>query len=212
MNFLDLSMSTSRLYPEILSRLIESKQTLLDIGCCFAQDIRKLVSDGAPSENLYGVELRQPFVDLGYELFGDKTSLKSTFIVGDFLSESILPAFSSLEGKIDMIYAASIFHLFNWDDQVRLAILTVNLLKPEPGSLLWGRQRGNVVAGEYEHRTDAQTTMYKHDESSFKRMWDEISKKTGTLWHVTVWLQVEDDFGLGLHVDDRRLYFEVRRD
>lgn len=48
--FLQLNMSLSPAYDEVLSRL-KNEQRLLDLGCCFGQDIRKLVHDGVPSEN-----------------------------------------------------------------------------------------------------------------------------------------------------------------
>lgn len=48
--FLQLNMSLSPVYDEVLCRLKKGEK-LLDLGCCFGQDIRKLVHDGAPSEN-----------------------------------------------------------------------------------------------------------------------------------------------------------------
>ena len=211
MNFLDLSLSLTSAYPEILKRLIESQQTLLDLGCCFAQDIRKLVADGAPSENLYGVELRQPFVDLGYEMFRDEGKLKTKFIVGSLLNAQPPEALLQLEGKINIVYAGSIFHLFNYEDQFRLAMLVARLLRPIPGALLLGRQRGNLKPGEYEHRTDENTTMFRHDEQSFIDMWSEVGRQLNIDWDVNTRLLSEDDFGVRLNMDDRRLYFEVRR-
>ena len=47
--FLDLSISLNPLYPTVLARLRASStpQRLLDLGCCFGQDIRRLVANGA---------------------------------------------------------------------------------------------------------------------------------------------------------------------
>ena len=60
-------MSFHPSYPRILSLLeaSQSQHTLLDIGCCFAQDVRKLVYDGAPSQNLYAWDWKGEFLDLG---------------------------------------------------------------------------------------------------------------------------------------------------
>lgn len=41
--FLDFNMSSESYYPEILSRLKNGEQ-LLDLGCCFGQELRQLVS------------------------------------------------------------------------------------------------------------------------------------------------------------------------
>lgn len=220
--FLDLSISLSPLYPAILDRLVRQRHTLLDLGCCFAQDVRKLVADGAPSENIYGAELRREFVDLGYELFRDRETLKSTFLVGSIFDSTPHGIFKDVEGEIDVVYAASIFHLFNWEDQLRLAERVATLLKPVPGALVLGRQRGNVDAAEYEHRTNENGTMFRHNEESFKKMWEEVGAKTGTAWEVRAWLEKDDDSGrwkgqvedgLSMELDkgDRRLRFEVAR-
>ena len=213
LNFLDLSISQSPSYPSILRRLTQSNQTLLDLGCCFAQDLRKLVSDGAPSENLCGFELRQTFVDLGYDLFRDRATFKGKFLVGNVLEDSAAMSgmLEEVAGKFDVVYAASIFHLFDYTDQLLLAKRVVTMSKPVPGSLILGRQRGNIKAGEYEHRTNEKGTMYRHNENSFREMWKQVGKETGTEWTVDVRLQKGEDFGEGSIPDDRRLNFEVTR-
>lgn len=48
--FLQLNISLSPVYDEVLFRL-KKDEKLLDLGCCFGQDIRKLVQDGVPSQN-----------------------------------------------------------------------------------------------------------------------------------------------------------------
>lgn len=40
--FLDLSLGQAKQYPEVLQR-VKNGQRLLDMGCCFGQDIRRLV-------------------------------------------------------------------------------------------------------------------------------------------------------------------------
>lgn len=212
LNFLDLSISQSPSYSAILTRLTQSNHTLLDLGCCFAQDLRKLVSDGAPSENLYGLELRQAFVDLGYELFRDQETFKGKFLVANLLDDAALSGvIGEVRGKFDIIYAASFLHLFNYAEQLLLAKRIALMLKPVPGSVVLGRQRGNIKAGGYEHRTNEKGTMFRHNEDSFTRMWEEVGKSTATEWAVDVRLQKDIDFGDGPVPDDRRLYFEVTR-
>lgn len=41
--FLDLNMCNQPYYPEVLER-VKNGEKILDIGCCFGQELRKLVS------------------------------------------------------------------------------------------------------------------------------------------------------------------------
>lgn len=176
--FLDLGIQKSPQYSEVLQRLKDG-QSFLDIGCCFGQDIRRLVADGAPSENTYGSDLRKDFIELGYDLFLDKETLKTKFIAGDVFDPDA--SIKQLDGKIGIIHAASFFHLFNWDEQVKIAKLFVSLLNPEAGVLVIGRQMANVEAGEYSF---SDKTRYRHNDESFKRMWKLVGDETGTNWQV----------------------------
>jgi hypothetical protein len=63
MHFLDFSLATMPSYEEILVRLsnVAAATRLLDVGGCLAQDLRRLVADGAPSENLVCLILSHDF-------------------------------------------------------------------------------------------------------------------------------------------------------
>ena len=63
-----------------------ARHRLLDIGCCFGQDERKLVADGAPPQNIYGADLHRGFIELDYDLFLDWEKLTSKFFTGDVLA------------------------------------------------------------------------------------------------------------------------------
>jgi len=184
----------------------------LDLGCCFGQEIRRLVTDGAPSENLYGSDLRPEFFELGYKLFRDKETLKSTFIAADIFDAQ--SGLNQLQGKIDILYVGSFLHLFGYDKQVEVCKATVKLLRPKEGGLVVGRQIGHLEAGERPHRTNKEQTMYRHNETSFARMWEEVGEATGTKWRVkceALGLDDEDRRGRGNWPDEglRRLRFSV---
>ena len=159
---------------------------LLDVGCCFGQDIRKLVADGAPARNLYGCDLRSGFLDLGYELFRDRGRLESRFMTADVFDER--GELRELDGRVDIVHAASFLHLFGWDDQVQVARRLVKLLRPRKGSLVLGRQVGNIKPGEFASRS-GKGTMFRHNGESFKRMWDVVAGETGSRWDVVVTLE-----------------------
>lgn len=223
---MNLSLSRHPLYPEVLARLRpqidletqrleslnisgkssgisyihSSSQVLLDLGCCLAQDLRKLVFDGVPSENLYGLDVEKGFIDLSYDLFNDHTTFKSQFVIADMLladvsrdsaldadsstdglSADSIPAptsLASLENRISVVVANSIFHLYNYADQLRLAKRVVRLLSPERGSLILGRQVGSSQPGEY-NAVNNQGTRYAHDATSFRRFWGQVAEDIG---------------------------------
>jgi len=123
---------------------------------------------------------------------------------------------AELEGKVDIIYAGSFLHLFNYEQQVAVCKRIVGLLKARKGSLVLGRQAGNVEAGERVHRTNAVQSMFRHNEESFRKMWAEVGEATGTKWKVDVQLFTQsDDWGRrnALHgPDGRAVRFTVWRE
>jgi hypothetical protein len=199
-------------YPEIVKRLKSGNDKYLDLGCCFGQDIRRLVADGVPDSALIGSDLQQGFLGLGYDLFKDKDSLRSEFIAADvFEPESNLTA---LEGTIDIIHASSFFHLFGYEGQKRVARRVVQLLKPKKDSLLVGRQVGNVRAHEKESAASGSGNMFLHNVESWKQMWKEIGEETGTKWEVQATLKDWSLAGsmVSWHQEGtKRIFFSVRR-
>ncbi|KAJ5788331.1 hypothetical protein N7457_003321 [Penicillium paradoxum] len=210
--FLDLSIPQSPLYPEILERL-KSGQKLLDVGCAVGQELRQLVFDGVHSENLYASDLRQDFYDIGYDLFNDHDTLKAQFIVADIFDDNS-DLVKKLTDKIDIVNAASFFHLFNWDQQVLVAKRLVGILHDKPDSLIIGRQVGRVDPPSPEEQ--AAGGHYRHDPATWKKLWEQVGAETGTQWEVETWMEkwaghdkVMKDYHEGL--DTFKLRFSVRR-
>ncbi|KAJ5448036.1 hypothetical protein N7445_002857 [Penicillium cf. griseofulvum] len=211
--FLDLSIPQSPLYPEILDRL-KSGQKLLDVGCAVGQELRQLVFDGVPSENLYASDLRQDFYDIGYDLFNDLDHLKAQFIVADVFDDNS-DLVKDLSDKIDIVNAASFFHLFNWNQQVLVAKRLVGLLRDKPGSLLIGRQIGLVNPPPPEDE-EAAGKHYRHDPATWKKFWEQVGAETGTKWEVETRMEkwagadkMMKDYHEGM--DTFKLRFSVRR-
>lgn len=67
-----------------------------------------------------------------------------------------------------------------------MAERVVKTLKPVKGSMVVGRQRGNLNPAEYKDRTDQGGTMFRHNEKSWKKMWKQVGESTGTVWDVSV--------------------------
>jgi SAM-dependent methyltransferase len=182
--FLTLNIPSLPTYPSLLSSLKEGDKTLLDMGCCVGQELRKLVYEGVPSEKLYGVDLHQGFLDVGYHLFRDRETLRSTLLAADIFDEENA-ALKQIEGSIDIVHAGSFFHLFDWNQQVCAAKRVVQLLKPQKGSMLVGRQAGDVNAGE-KSRPGKLGSRYRHNAESWKKLWAQVARETGTQWGINV--------------------------
>ncbi|KAE9976507.1 hypothetical protein EG327_008008 [Venturia inaequalis] len=207
--FLTLSLSQNPRYGEILERL-KMGETLLDVGCCFGQELRKLVHDGVPSKQLYGIDLESIFVNFGYELFRDREKFEAAFLSGDMFQHSP-DSFESLAYKIDVAWASSFLHLFGWEDQLSLCIRIVGFLKRKKGSMILGRQLGSVVPGNFPLQNLMQAEPYWHSATSFRRLWDEVEMVTKAKFEVCVTLDDEEfrykDCSEWGHPSMRRLLF-----
>jgi len=133
-NLLALSRPISGILPSLASTVynlplgVKGGDIFLEVGCCFGQVLRQLAHDGAPAQNIVGVDVKKGFVDLGYELFRDRESFAARIVIGDMLDTKD-SALSALDGTVHLVHAASLFHLFNWDDQLKLGERIVPFFK-----------------------------------------------------------------------------------
>jgi hypothetical protein len=95
---------------------IKNRKKLLDAGCRFGQDIRKLVMDGAAPEDIHRLEIENKFADPGYDLFRDRGKLH-LLLVTFWTIRSSWP----LIGKIDILAAIKLMHFRNWEGQFKVA-------------------------------------------------------------------------------------------
>ncbi|EIT81835.1 hypothetical protein AO1008_08037 [Aspergillus oryzae 100-8] len=165
--FLDFGAHLSPIYPEVIQRL-RAGQTFLDLGCCFGQDIRKLVHDGAPSENIIGADTEGRFMDLGYELFRDKETLKARFYAASVFDEDFL---SEWHGKIDVIYVGAFLHLFDIEKQALVVARLVELLRRRPGSIVFGRNLGAERGGAFRMKTLG-WDVFRHSRETMRLLWE----------------------------------------
>ncbi|KAL6721972.1 hypothetical protein ACLMJK_001077 [Lecanora helva] len=182
--FLDFSLSTMPSYKTIIASLSKTNDptTLLDVGCCFGQDLRKLIVDGAPASQVVGVDLRPEFIDLGYELFLDRATFDGRFVAGDVFDKTPGNSLEALEGTISFVHVTHFFHLFDREQQVAAASRLVRFLKDEPGTVILGRQLGAENPGAHEHRAGTNGMAYSHDQESFQKFWGEVGAVTKTPW------------------------------
>lgn len=220
---MNLTLLTHPLYPTILKRLRASPEaTYLDLGCCFGQDLRQLVQDGVPSERLTGLDVEGALMECGYDLFLDRGSLRSRFVVADVFegngSGSEVAAagqgveeWARLEERgVDVLHCSAFFHLFTLERQVAAATKIARLVKRM--GVLVGRQIGSVVPGDVPAISEGSVS-YRHDVATFGDMWKRVGEATCTRWEVCGSMDmvginpqspVEDE-------NSRRLLFTVTR-
>lgn len=202
---------------------VKGGATLLDLGCCFgyasvcrrrfgtllisqSQDIRKLVFDGCPSENLVGAELEPAFINFGYDLFRDKEKLKTSFKTGDFFAGQT--AHDLPEQSFDFIHSGSFFHLFTWEEQIEAFSRAIKLLKHKPGSVIFGRQASRDVAGPFSELTARSGPMFMHNEESFRKLLNEVLTTTGVKFDIDI--IVREQWGQRVTGQWKVLYFIMR--
>ncbi|KAK5170100.1 uncharacterized protein LTR77_004684 [Saxophila tyrrhenica] len=209
--FLDLAISQHSHYQEVLNRMRTGEQVYLDLGCAFAQDIRRLVADGVDSSQCYGADLRLDFIDLGYDLFRDKDSLNSKFIEADIFDPD--SPLKQLDGEIDIIGASSFFHLFSWEEQKSAAHQVLKLMKPRGGSLLVGRQVGAREPAEKARGVQIGAgSRFRHNLESWQKFWKEVGDEAGVQLQVDgTDKDIPDAYKNILTFGDLVLEFAVRR-
>ncbi|KAB8224868.1 hypothetical protein BDV33DRAFT_187854 [Aspergillus novoparasiticus] len=165
--FLDFGTNLSPIYPEVVQKL-RTGQTFLDLGYRFGQDIRKLVHDGAPSENIIGADTEGRFMDLGYELFRDKETLKARFYAVSVFEEDFL---SQWHGKIGIIYVGAFLHLFDIEKQGFVVAQLVKLLRKRPGSIVFGRNLGADQGGAFGMKKLG-WDVFRHSRETMRLLWE----------------------------------------
>ena len=185
LRFLNASLPSQPSYPAILS-LLRSGATYLDAGCCFAQELRYLAHAGIPSDQLYGFDLEPRFYECGYELFRDRETLQATFVSGDVLAKpnsGESGGLDTLVGQMDVVFANSFLHVWDWEDMIEATKRLVSFTKPKKGSIVLGRQLGSVNACSHQMPTKGGSN-WRHNAESMERFWRQVGKETGSEWKV----------------------------
>lgn len=196
LHFMNRKISSHESYQQVL-KLGRDREgaLLLEIGCCLGMEMRRAAADGFPAKQIIASDLHSEFWEFGHALFRTTPqSFPATFVAGDaldpdFLSPlpgtsesrasldlSSLTTLNQLKGKVSAIYARSLFHLFNEDQQRQLAHSLGSLLSTQPGSVIFGSHMGNVEKGIIKHEPIAgQDCTFFHSPESWKELWCETS-------------------------------------
>lgn len=157
---------------------------------------------------MYGFEIEPRFFDVGFNFYQDKDVWKGHFFKGDVFGTGTDSDLGKLEGKLDIVWAAKIIHLFERDTQIKVAANLVRLLKPKPGSLFVGSQNGypeNFSVPIAKTMFPGQgRNFWMANKEGFEQMWKEVAEQTGTRWNVEA--NLLDLRTVGLHEDDGSEY------
>jgi len=179
-------------YKDVLKLGQERKGAiLLDVGCCFGNDVRKVAADGFPVEQIIASDLKREFWDLGHLLFrSSPESFPVQFIEGNALDPAFLSPFlgavepmekvnlsniktlNHLRGQVSVIWAAALFHLFSEKDQRQLAHALGRLLSPESGSIIFGAHIASDNKGTMvDESSEKSVRLFCHNPDSWKELW-----------------------------------------
>ncbi len=144
------------------------------------------------------------FWDLGHKLFrSTNESFPAKFIPGNILDPAHLdvhpisyttpdtpaPTLSSLtslnplRGRVSVIHAGALLHLFTEEEQIRIARAFAGLLSPQPGSMILATQTGALEKGIRVVGRGVNTTMSQFCQSpeSVTELWDGQVFEKGTV-------------------------------
>ncbi|ORY70412.1 uncharacterized protein BCR38DRAFT_481550 [Pseudomassariella vexata] len=113
-------------------------------------------------------------------MFNDADKLpKDHFLCpGDLLTNSPEDKLALLDDKVTILHMYAVYHLFSLKDQKVVADRCLRLLRKDTGApvLLLGGQVGSAKAGPFlrENVTGNLIYMYRHNEQSWKELWDTV--------------------------------------
>lgn len=174
-------------HEEIITRM-KAGALFLDIGCLVGADMRALARAGAPTSNIYGIDIVSHW-EVGFNLFRDKGRFDAHFIEADMLSDK--PEIKSLFGRADIISISAVLHQWDWDTQVRAVKRVVEFSKPD--SIVIGYQVGSSKGKAAEVKIGV--TTFQHDAESFKQLWEQAGRETGTEWNASAELKTDAEMG-----------------
>lgn len=175
--------------------ILQSDATLIDERCFIGHDLRQLSFDGAPSSNLYAVDIVSHW-DIGYDMFRDRDIFSATFMEADILHPS--EELWAINGGMDVINITLVLHQWDWAGQIAVARKLVALSRG-PGTPIVVFQVGSSGSdrtGPHSEENPLGTKeVFWHSPDTFALMWEEVANGTGTKWEVQAELWTWEETG-----------------
>lgn len=185
-------------YQMILDR-VRRGAVIVDVGCCFGQDLRFLAAGGAPTEKMFATDIVSDFWDLSYDLFRDKDSFQAHFNTADVLDSNA--PLGEIKSEADILLVNQVFHLFNRERQVAMAKNLVACSRPDTWIVGWhiGSVSGRALpvgvhTGGATGSAGGDTKLF-HNDDTWTELWQQVGAETGTQWSIETAMQPLEEWG-----------------
>lgn len=159
-------------------------------------DLRKLLQDGYPANrsppNVYGCDILLDFITEGYKLYRDGPGRPSSTPIKFFADDifnvplnvdgvtTVRSGLNNLRGKVDIIYAGALFHVFDQKKQFGLAQRIVALINANYSAerrnseiIIFGRHIGSQEPTKIR-RPRKFAGSFDHSPSTWKELWETV--------------------------------------
>ena len=138
---------------------------------------------------MYASDLHPELWDIGYDLFRDRDTMRARFMAADIFDPN--SPLRELNGKIDIIFACQFLHLFSRKKQFDALKEIVEMSRP--GTCLVGYQIGREHPAEFQRPWGV---MFYHNVDSFRELWRQVERETGTRWQVDALMVSPSQWGM----------------
>jgi SAM-dependent methyltransferase len=106
---------------------------LLDYGCGTGDNVRQVIRDGFPREQITAFDINRDSIDLGFDLYRDREEMEDLFVVAE--------TFPFGPEEFDTVYSASVIHVISDEKEFR-DYLAHAYAALRPGGILFGSTLG----------------------------------------------------------------------